>query len=208
MASQNKAEILTDHEANAALNSPLPPPIGRHAKDLSADGMLRPLDERVIAASSEALEAGQTHYVDVPGIAPLREAIADALNRASGASYEPGNIIVTAGLQESRFLSIQKIGENFETIGIPTVAHPGVQKALGVRARRVAALPVDPSRGYLPSVDAIAEAVAAGCRLLYLESPSRLTGAAWSERRDRSDRASPARERRVGHLRSGARGLG
>lgn len=179
MASKTKAEILKDHRANAALNAALPPPIGRHAKDLSADGLLSPLDERVIAASSEALEAGQTHYVDVPGIAPLREAIADSLNRAGGTKYEPGNIIVTAGVQESRFLTIQKIGENFESIAAPTVAHPGVQKALGVRARQVVSLPVDAERGFLPSVDAIAEAVAAGCRLLYLESPSRLTGAAY-----------------------------
>lgn len=180
MASKTKAEILKDHRANAALNAALPPAIGRHAKDLSADGLFSPLDERVIAASSEALEAGQTHYVDVPGIAPLREAIADSLNRASGTNYAPGNIIVTAGVQESRFLTIQKIGENFESIAAPTVAHPGLRKALGVRERKVVPLPAEAARGFLPSVDAIAEAVAAGCRLLYLESPSRLTGAAYS----------------------------
>ena len=142
--------------------------------------MLSPLDERIIAASAEALEGGQTHYVDVPGIAPLRAAIAEFLNRASDGRYEAGNVIVTAGVQESRFLTIQKIGENFESIGVPAVAHPGVQKALGVRARAVVSLPVDGARGYLPSVDAITEAVAGGCRLLYLESPSRLTGAVYS----------------------------
>ncbi len=180
MASQIKAEILTDHAANAALNTPLPPAIGRNAKDLSADGLLSPLDERIIAAASEALEAGQTHYVDVPGIAPLREAIAESVNAASGATYAAGNIIVTAGAQESRFLTIQKIGETFDNIAVPAVAHPGAQKALGVRARQVVSLPVDATRGYLPAVDAIAKAVDAGARLLYLESPSRLTGAAYS----------------------------
>ena len=180
MTSQTKTEILQEHEANAALNAPTIAPVSRHATDLGADGMLSPLDERIIAASSEALEAGQTHYVDVPGIAPLRAAIAESLNSSTDARYEPGNIIVTAGVQESRFLSIQKIGENFESIAVPAVAHPGVQKALGVRARKVISLAVDAERGYLPAVEAISDVVAGGCRLLYLESPSRLSGAAYS----------------------------
>ena len=180
MASQTKAEILAGHESNSALKAPLPAPVARHAKDLGADGMFSPLDERIIAAASEALEAGQTHYVDVPGIAPLRTAIADSLNRETGARYESGNIIITAGVQESRFLTIQMIGENYESIGIPAVAHPGVRKALGVRARPVISLPVDAESGYLPAVQAIAEAVAGGCRLLYFESPSRLSGAAYT----------------------------
>ena len=180
MASQTKAEILARHDANAALKTPLPGQITRHAKDLGADGVFSPLDERIIAAASEALEAGQTHYVDVPGIEPLREAIADYLNTSFSAPCQSGNIIVTAGLQESRFLTTQKIGENFDSIGIPAVAHPGLQKALGVRARKVVSLAVDPDRGYLPALDAIADAVAGGCRLLYLESPSRLSGAAYT----------------------------
>lgn len=180
MASKTKAEILAGHEANTALNARSLAPAPRHAKDLGADGMFSPLDERIIAAASEALEAGQTHYVDVPGIAPLRSEIADSLNRQTGARYEQGNIIITAGLQESRFLSIQKIGEGYENISVPAVIHPGVRKALGVREREVVSLPVDAERGYLPAVQAIAEAVAGGCRLLYLESPSRLTGAAYT----------------------------
>lgn len=180
MASQTKAEILADHESNSVLQAPLPAPVARHVKDLGADGMLSPLDERIIAAASEALEAGQTHYVDVPGIAPLRAAIADALNGATNSRYESGNIIVSAGVQESRFLTIQMIGENYESIGIPAVAHPGVQKALGVRRRNVISLPASAERGYLPPIDAIAEIVAGGCRLLYLESPSRLSGAAYT----------------------------
>ena len=164
-----------------ALRAPLPPQIGKHGKDLSADGMISPLDERIIAAAADALEAGQTHYVDVPGIAPLRAALADHLNAAFGAHYEAENIIVTAGVQESRFLSIQMIGAAYDSIGIPAVAHPGVQKALGVRARAVVPLAADAERAYLPSPAAIADAVQGGCRLLYLESPSRLSGAAYTD---------------------------
>jgi len=181
LASQTKADIIARHEANKALSTGLPPVVARQSKDLSADGRLSLLDERIIAASSEALEAGQTHYVDVPGIAPLREAIADYLGASAGASYEAGNIIVTAGVQESRFLTIQMIGAEFDSIAVPAVVHPGAQKALGVRERNVMSLAADAKRGYLPALDAIAGALAAGCRLIYLESPSRLSGAAYDE---------------------------
>ena len=180
MASQTKANLLSQHAINAPLNAPLPPQVTRGERDFSADEMFSPLDERIIAGASEAMEAGQTHYVDVPGIAPLREAMADFLNGACGTAYQSGNIIVTAGVQEARFLTIQKIGELYDSIALPAVVHPGVQKALGVRQRNLVKLPADSARGYLPSLDSIAEAVASGCRLLYLESPSRLSGAAFS----------------------------
>jgi len=172
--------MLNWHNANRALNTPLPPQTMRHSADFGADEIISTLDERIIAGASEAMEAGQTHYVDVPGIGPLREALADFLNNSCGSAYAAGNIIITAGAQEARFLTIQKIGENFEGIGIPAVAHPGVRKALGVRPRNIVSLPVESARGYLPTIDGIAAAVAEGCRLLYLESPSRLSGAAYT----------------------------
>ena len=180
MASKTKAELLKQHQANADLNLPLPPQMMRRDQDLSADDLRMPLDERIIAAASEAMEAGETHYVDVPGIAPLRQALAEDLNRRAGGAYRADHIIVTAGLQESRFLTLQKIGERYANIGLPAVAHPGVRKALGVRERNIVPLPVDEARGYLPAVERIAAAAAEGCRLFYLESPSRLTGAAYS----------------------------
>lgn len=180
MASNTKESILARHRANDDLNTPLLAQVAKDEDDLAADSIRRPLDERIIAAASAALEDGQTHYVDVPGIAPLREAVAAHLNDATGGYYQAGNVVITAGLQESRFLSIQMIGEEYDSIAIPDVVHPGVRKALGVRDRDPQSLAVDASKGYLPSIDAIAAAASDGCRLFYLESPSRLSGAAYS----------------------------
>ena len=180
MTSQTKADILKQHQANARLNTPLLPPVMRNSQDLSADGLASPLDERITAAAAHALESGQTHYVDVPGIAPLRAALAEHLNSLSGASCQPASILVTAGVQESRFLTIQKISEQYEGIVIPAVVHPGVHKALGVRERRTASLPVDEAKGCLPTVASMAQAARAGRRLFYLESPSRLSGAMYA----------------------------
>ena len=180
MTSETKANILKQHQANALLNTPLPPQVMRNRRDLSADEMPSPLDERIIDGAAQALESGQTHYVDVPGIGPLREAVAEHLNSLTGTRYQPANILVTAGVQESRFLTIQKIGELYDVIVIPEAVHPGVRKALGVRARQITWLPVDLARGGLASVESIAAAARAGRRLFYLESPSRLSGATYT----------------------------
>jgi len=52
---------------------------------------------------------------------------------------------------------------------------------VGVRQLDVRYLPVDAENGMLPTLSGMREAVEGGCRLLYLESPVRLTGAAFEE---------------------------
>jgi aspartate/methionine/tyrosine aminotransferase len=179
MSSATIERVLRLHDENALLRSAVLPPVSTHDGDLSADDLIVPLDERVIAAAVDALESGQTHYVDVPGIAPLRQAVAAYLSAQTGANYQQPNVIVTAGIQESRFLTIQMIGESFGRIALPAVGHPGVRKAVGVRAMQTDVIPVDPAT-MLAAVDGVRAALQAGARLLYLESPSRLTGAAYT----------------------------
>lgn len=174
-----KTNILERHKANLDLNHAAPALMPQGAQDLSADEFSVPLDERIIAAVAEALDAGNTHYVDVPGIAPLRAAIAEYLRGAGLGDYQQANVLVTAGMQESRFLTLQMIGAQFEGIAVPAVVHPGVRRALGVRPLASKTLAVD-AKTALPTVDSIRAALADGTRLLYLETPSRLTGAAYS----------------------------
>jgi len=180
VSSQTKSNILKQHQANSELNTSLLPQSMRNDFDLSADEIIYPLNEQIIAGSSEAMESGQTHYVDVPGIGPLREALAEYLNSETDTQYQKENILVTAGAQEARFLTIQKIGELFDSIAVPQVVHPGVLKALGVRPRNIVSIPVNVSQSALPSIDSISKAIESGIRLLYLESPSRLTGEVYS----------------------------
>lgn len=178
MNSETKSRILDLHRRNTHLNTPAPSLMVTGAMDFGADERYAPIDERMIATAAEALEAGQTHYVDVPGIGPLRAAIADYLRTAFNGQYQQANVIVTAGIQESRFLTLQMIGDSVERVAVPEVVHPGVKKALGVRPLQVETMAVD-AQG-LPPIAEIRKVLEAGNRLLFLESPSRLTGAAYS----------------------------
>lgn len=177
MTSNTKNAILAAHAANTLLNAPAPSLTAAHAHDLSMDEIPGPLDEQIIAGVAQALDSGQTHYVDVPGIGPLRQALATYLTGATGASYESAHIIVTAGVQESRFLTIQLIDK--QRVALSAVVHPGACRALGVRPVAHETMAVDADRA-LPTLSAIEGALNNGCDLLYLESPSRLTGAAYT----------------------------
>ena len=177
MPSDSVAALQQRHRANDDLNATIIPAAARNARDLAADAVVGPLDERIIEATGAALDAGHTHYEPVPGIDDLRAVLAQHLNDSSGGDWSASNVLVTAGMQEARFLTLQLIDAGDGPLGLPEVLHPGVRKALGVRPRATVALAVDAERS-LPRLDAIEAALAGGSRLLYVESPSRLSGAA------------------------------
>lgn len=141
--------------------------------DLSHDQPLGPAADAVIQSAIAALEQGQTHYVETGGIAPLVE----QLKGLVGAQL-PG-VLVTAGVQEARFLAIQIVGDQLGGVALPAVVDPGAPRAAGVRRLAVSTIPADREHGYLPTPAAIRAALEAGARLVYLESPSRLTGAVY-----------------------------
>lgn len=176
MPPDSVAALLQRHRVNEDLNAAVIPAAARDALDLAADAVVGPLDERIIEATGAALDAGHTHYEPVPGIDDLRAALAQHLNEAAGGEWSAANLLVTAGMQESRFLTLQLIDAGDGPIALPEVLHPGVRKALGARPRESVSLAVDAERR-LPRLEAIRAALAGGSRLLYVESPSRLSGA-------------------------------
>lgn len=177
MPSNSVAALLQRHRANSDLNATIIPAAARSSQDLAADAAAYPLDERIIEATGAALDDGHTHYEPVPGIDPLRVALAQHLSDVTRGDWRAQNLLVTAGMQEARFLTLQLIDARGAALALPEVLHPGARKALGVRPRATHSLAVDAERR-LPQLDAIRAALETGCRLLYLESPSRLSGAA------------------------------
>lgn len=149
------------------------------AQDLSSSQPIMKLAPEIVENASKALRQGHTHYVPEPGIEPLRDALVKYLQTVGLTGYQKTNAFVTAGVQESRFLAVQAIGPLFGRIAMPEVVHPGVRKAVDVRRADVRLLTVDRESGMLPTLESIREALHNGYQLVYLESPVRLTGAAF-----------------------------
>lgn len=58
-------------------------------------------------AAIAALERGETHYTDRPGIFPLRKKVAEMLNIRFDIGAEPNTIVITCADTEARFVSVQ-----------------------------------------------------------------------------------------------------
>lgn len=185
--SANKQAILERHVRNPFLGSPALPVVGRGALDLSADQPTTQPEQVIVDFVTAGLEAKQTHYVDVPGMPPLRDAITKWLQSWGHESVQSANVLVSAGIQEARFLTLQTLGHLLGPVALPAVVHPGARKALGIRPLAVKEpLPVDAAAGYLPTLPGIEAALNNGAKVLFLESPVRLSGAVF-------DRAAVAR---------------
>jgi len=60
-------------------------------------------------ASAEALDRGETHYTDRPGIKPLRDLLATKLSGRFGIAIDAGGVVITCGVTEARFVAIQQL---------------------------------------------------------------------------------------------------
>lgn len=173
-------KIVERYETNDLLKGDTPLSVRRpHGQDLNLDHPTMRLIPEIIVNASEALERGHTHYVPEPGIEPLRDALGNYFQTVGLSGYEQSSAFLTAGVQESRFLAVQVIGPLFGGIAMPEVVDPGVRKAVGVRKLEIRSLAVDRESGMLATLASIRDALSDGYRLLYLESPVRLTGAAF-----------------------------
>jgi len=78
------------------------------------------LEPKVRQAIEEALDRGETHYTDRPGILPLRRAVAASLKQRFG--LDVSDVIITCGVTEARFIAIQQVLQPGDTICAPAYA--------------------------------------------------------------------------------------
>ncbi|MCA0454078.1 MAG: pyridoxal phosphate-dependent aminotransferase [Chloroflexi bacterium] len=67
------------------------------------------VSERVIEAAVKALDKGETHYTDRPGIVGLRTWVTDHIGKNFGVELQPGEITITCGVTEGRFVVAKQL---------------------------------------------------------------------------------------------------
>jgi aspartate/methionine/tyrosine aminotransferase len=88
-------------------------PLSERAKKvlgLKADAPVQSLDvapEVARDAAIAALERGETHYTDRPGISPLRKKVAEMLKARYALEADANTIVITCGDTEARFVAVQ-----------------------------------------------------------------------------------------------------
>lgn len=134
----------------------------------------------ILDRMAQAARDGATGYAAVPGIAPLRRAVADRLSAAHGRAYSPENILITPGGQAGLFAAHHAAcdaGDRALLIDPYYATYPGTIRAVGATPVPVPARSVD---GFQPDLGALAAAAPRATSLL-INSPNNPTGAVYSQ---------------------------
>ena len=130
-------------------------------------------------AAKAAMDAGQTRYTRVRGVAPLLSAIAADATKRRGVPFEPSEVVVSVGAKHSLFnLALALLDPGDEVI-IPTpywVSYPEQVLIVGAVPKFVHA---DASDGFRLQPEALRAALTPKTKAIILCTPSNPTGAAY-----------------------------
>lgn len=136
--------------------------------------------EHIKQGAIDALARGDTKYTAVDGTAALKKAIIDKFARDNGLTYKGNEILVSSGGKQSIFnLCLALLNEGDEVL-IPApywVSYPDI--ALLADATPVV-ISADQDAGFKITAAQLQAAITPKSRLLFLNSPSNPTGAAYS----------------------------
>jgi aspartate/methionine/tyrosine aminotransferase len=123
-----------------------------HRVDAPADVVLDPAPANVRLALEAALDRGETHYTDRPGVLLLREKIAQRLRERFGIEIDAKrDVIVTCGVTEARFLAIQQLLQPGDLLAAPGTGESLFGAAVLRGAVLLEAVPADVRMVYLQS---------------------------------------------------------
>ncbi len=136
--------------------------------------------ENIKEAGIKAIQDGFTNYTAVPGIPPLRQAIAAKLKRENKLDYEENEIIVSCGGKHSFYNLAQALLDPGDEVIIPApywVSYPPmVSLAGGVPI----VLETSEEESFKLSPERLQAAITKKTRAVVINSPSNPTGAAYS----------------------------
>ncbi|MHC4599754.1 MAG: pyridoxal phosphate-dependent aminotransferase [Planctomycetota bacterium] len=130
-----------------------------------------------------AVREGRSRYTPVPGIPELREAVARKLMRDNGLTYDPGEILITAGAKHAIYNGIMALVDPGDEVLVPApywVSYPAMISLAGGTMVRI---PTRPEEGYRLSAEGVEAACTEKTRALVMNSPNNPTGAVYDEER-------------------------
>jgi aspartate aminotransferase len=133
--------------------------------------------EHIRVAATEAMNAGDTHYVASAGIPSLRKAIADKLRADNGIEVDPnGGVIVTPGGKQALFEATLAFVEAGVDVMIPEPAWVSYGPMVELSGGTVVPVPLDPDDNWRLTGETLSAAWTPGSRILLINSPNNPTG--------------------------------
>jgi methionine aminotransferase len=138
-----------------------------------------PCDPRIVDAVSNAMRDGHNQYPPMSGVAPLRHAIADKIERLYGCKYDADReITVTAGATQALLTAILCCVHPGDEVVVIEPMYDSYVPAIELAGGKPVFVSLDAPDYALP-FDKIAAAITPKTRLLMINSPHNPTGRVW-----------------------------
>ena len=133
--------------------------------------------EHIRQAATDAMNAGDTHYVASAGIPGLRKAIADKLRDDNGVDVDPnGGVVVTPGGKQALFEATLAFVEPGVDVLIPEPAWVSYGPMVELAGGTPIPVSLDPDDNWRLTPEKLTAAVTSATRVLLLNSPNNPTG--------------------------------
>lgn len=130
----------------------------------------------IVEACVRALRDGQHGYTPVPGILPLREAVAKDILTYRNVSVHPDEILVVPGGKVVLFFAILMFGEPDAEILYPNPSFPIYQSVIDFSGAKAVPIPLLEENGFAFSADEVLNLITKTTRLIIINSPANPTG--------------------------------
>jgi aspartate aminotransferase len=131
-------------------------------------------------AGIAAIVQGFTHYTAVPGLPPLRSAIARHLSARAGRELSPAGVVVSNGAKQALFNAIFSLFGPGDEVLLPTPYWTSYPSLISLARAVTTFVPTRLEHDFLPTVDELEAAATPRTRGLILNSPANPTGATLS----------------------------
>ena len=139
-----------------------------------------PTPAHIVDAATEALRAGQTHYVPAPGILSLREAVSTFLEKSGRLSAPADRVIITPGAKPIMFFTILALCEAGDEVLVPDPGFPMYESITAFSGAVPISVPLREENQFRMDPDEVERLVTPRTKLLILNSPHNPCGSALS----------------------------
>ena len=130
----------------------------------------------IIAAAKRAMDEGHTHYTAVPGILPLRQAIACKLQADNRLHYSPLEICCSTGAKQALFNALVAVLDPGDQVLIPTPCWVSYQDMVTIAGGVPVTFSTLEADGFQIDPARMEAAITGRTKMIILNSPNNPTG--------------------------------
>ncbi|HJD96674.1 pyridoxal phosphate-dependent aminotransferase [Mailhella massiliensis] len=137
--------------------------------------------KHIVQACKDALDAGKVHYGPVTGIPELRAAVAKHYNALYGCDYAPEEVIITSGVEQGIFLTMNAYLNPGDEILVPDPGYLCYFTLPNITGSKAVSYPLKEEDGFQLKAESMEALITPKTKAILLNSPSNPCGSMLDE---------------------------